>query len=420
MDSANILAESMNRGVFLSLHIAYTPTFGDADFPNPAESVEAEGVGLDDNVAESLRKKRNAVSVEESISPGVPVGRDRRHPGGEGCLNVAFGGRTYECRVLVEAVAGSADGSYRTGPGGNSATRCHWWWSVSLFLERYSLMQELYCLFVSECGRDVFVLDEALFSNGPANDPFVDPPQDELVGVAFLHLDAMQYLLDVTDVLPIFNFNGQRAGSVKVHMRCWIDEVETIPDYISVDKETNISQFIDHKMIIRLYFENLLDIPEFISSGLYVSFKFFFHGGTYSTSRHCGVSTNPFLNDPIVIEQTITNDFIEYVKTGSLELEVFGKRVVPNAALEEHRLRRDAVSQLSNFNLGTSGPSLRLRAFGISSAASPYITPSTLMQACGEPFDWVRFVLTITVRFISLNYCFCRLLSSETCQCIET
>jgi hypothetical protein len=375
----------MNRGVFVSLHIAYSPAFGDADFPAPARAAAEE------RLTEPTRNKASSVAVEEKVVPGVPVGRDRAAPGGEGVFNVSFGGRTYECRVLVQLV-GTGEGGYRAGPGGNASTRCHWWWSISLFLERYSLMQELYCLFASECGGDISILDEALFSSGPANDPFVDPPQDELVGVAFLHLDGLQYLLDVSDGLPIFNFNGQRAGSIKVHMRCWIDEMETIPEYISVDKETNISSFIDHKMIIRIYFENLLDIPGYISSGLYVAFKFFFHSGTYSTSRHCGIATNPFLNDPVVIEQTITNDFIEYIKTGSLELEVLGKRIVPNKAMEEQRARRDAVSLPPAFNAGTGGPSFRLRSFGISTTNSPYVTPATMAmnQVVGEPFDWKR------------------------------
>lgn len=372
----------MSRGVYFSMHIAYVPTSGDLDFPDTGATLFSEVPG------DNIHKKSNSVEITPSVSPGVPLGLDQR---ADGCMNVTFGGRLYECRVLAEIVTGSSedDELYRVGPSGNRATRCHWWWSISLFLERYSLMQELYCLFLSECGADVSVLDEALVSSGPINDPFIDPPQDELVGVAFLHLDSLQYLLDVTDVLPIFNFNGQRAGSAKVHMRCWIDEIETIPEYISVDKETHITNFLDHKMIVRLYFENLLDIPDSMSSGLYVAFNFFFHGGTYSTSRHCGITTNPFLNDAVVIEQTITNDFIEYLKTGSLELEVYGKRIVPNGALEDQRRSREAVARPADFNPGTGGPSFRLRNFGVSTGSSPYVTAATMAQFCGEPFDWV-------------------------------
>lgn len=378
------MSHAMNRGVFMSMQITYIPTIGDVDFPDSDRNIDQTS----DNTA---HRKENAVSIPQSVIPGVLAGRDGRDPGAEGCFNISFSGRLYECRIIAEMVGGSVEGAdwSRYKPDGNKAARCHWVWSSSLFLDRYYLMQELYCLFLSECAGDASVLDEALFNNGLANDPFVDPPQDELVGVAFLHLDGLQYLLDVADVLPIFNFNGQRAGSIKIHMRCWIDTMETIPEYISVDRETNIASFVDHKMIIRLYFENLLDIPEFLSSGRYVSFKFFFHGGTYSTARHCGITTNPFLNDPVVIEQTITNDFIEYIKTGSLELEVFGKRIVPNSALEEQRLQRETAQLPPTFNPGVGGPSIRLRSFGISSSTSPYISSTTMLQACGEPFDWV-------------------------------
>ena len=399
LDNANFMSRVMNRGVYMSMKITYIPTIGGAEISNGHLDCEQRS-------EISAHKKQNAVSVPQSIIPGVLAGRDGRDPGAEGCFNVMISGRLYECRVVAEVVGGSVDGPElsRHRPEGNQAARCHWVWSVSLFIERYYLMQELYCLFLSECAEDTAVLDEALFNNGLMNDPFVDPPQDELVGVAFLHLDGLQYLLDVADVLPIFNFNGQRAGSIKIHMRCWIDTMETIPEYISVDKETNIANFIDHKMIIRLYFENLLDIPEFLSSGLYISFKFFFHGGTYSTARHCGITTNPFLNDPVVVEQTITNDFIEYIKTGSLELEVFGKRIVPNSTLEDQRLQRETAQLPPTFNPGIGGPSMRLRSFGISSSTSPYISSTTMLQAYGEPFDWVSWTFSTIAIYLLLTF----------------
>ena len=42
----------------------------------------------------------------------------------------------------------------------------------------------------------------------PEADPFQDTVDDELIGVSFVYLDSLQYLLDIKDSYCIANYQG--------------------------------------------------------------------------------------------------------------------------------------------------------------------------------------------------------------------
>ncbi|CAE7399942.1 unnamed protein product [Symbiodinium microadriaticum] len=190
-------------------------------------------------------------------------------------------------------------------------------------------MEAMYKTFVTTCESDLEVLDELMPMSA---DPFFDPSQPELIGVASLHLDSLFYLCDIRDHLPIVTFKGNKGGFLKMTARTWIDEVETIPTYICVDKESKLTDFSGQKCIIRFYFEALHDITPALSSDVQVAFTFFCHSGQYRTTRHRAVNVmegdkHPFLNSTVVVEQKITPDFIRYIQKKCLELEIWGSRI---------------------------------------------------------------------------------------------
>ena len=140
--------------------------------------------------------------------------------------------------------------------------------------------------------------------------------------MAFLYLDPIQYLLDINNSLPIINFEGRTAGLLQVKVRTWIDKIEPSPSYISVDKEVHLSQFMNHNCLIRIYFDNMKQLPSTLSASTYSYFKFFFHPGPYKTTRYAGVSSNPVIDQTISVDQKITKDFLDYIKAGCIEIEV--------------------------------------------------------------------------------------------------
>jgi uncharacterized coiled-coil protein SlyX len=126
---------------------------------------------------------------------------------------------------------------------------------------------------------------------------------------------------------------GLRVGALRVRGRTWIDKVEPSPSYLSVDKECLIDEFMGKTCVLRLYFEYLQDLPPALCASTFVNFKFFYHSKPYRTARHGGASINPYLNSVLRIDQKITADFVEFVKRGCIELEVFGKRREQSASV---------------------------------------------------------------------------------------
>jgi hypothetical protein len=72
---------------------------------------------------------------------------------------------------------------------------------------------------------------------------------------------------------------------MKVHVRSWIDRIETIPDYISVDRECKLEEFVGRTCVMNFYFDNLIEIPQHLCASVYISFKFFYHAVPYTTAR---------------------------------------------------------------------------------------------------------------------------------------
>ena len=202
-----------------------------------------------------------------------------------------------------------------------------WTWLNHIMMERLSLMKEMYSVFNNcWCRRDPMWLD-TLYT--PDRNSFLDTVQDELVGVAYLYLNSLYYLLDINDVTPIVNFKGNVVGYVKINVRAWIDEIEMLPEYLSVDKECKLSDFTNKKLILVFYIDGLRHLPSSLCAAVYVYFKFYMHGTGYKTIRHPGMCVNPTLSCPIRVEQRITKDFEDYIKMATLEIEVFGKTKAP-------------------------------------------------------------------------------------------
>ena len=201
------------------------------------------------------------------------------------------------------------------------------------------------------CNNDLFKLG-TLFPG--SKDPFIDSVKDELIGVSFLHIDPMQYLLDIDDSLKIINFNGDVSGYLKLNLRSWIDVVEPIPPYITVDLEVNVKDNMNKKLITRVYFEYLSKLPVSHCAESYIYFKFMRQFPVYLTPRCLGSSTHPIIDHTIQIEEIITADLVEYIKTGTIEFEIFGKKKTSlefNNKYIDERKRLFMVGEINYRNL---------------------------------------------------------------------
>jgi len=279
-----------------------------------------------------------AQPVVEQVVPG---GRRKgiRQVGGNNTAEATADERIFSGSICCENV-GDAAGKFM--------------WNCPILQERLYLMKGMAEQYHSSwCACDTAWLD-AMYE--PNQDPFNDTQEDELIGVGYLYLDSLQYLVDTNDVVPIVSLQGHRCGAIKIRGRAWIDKIETAPPYLTVDKETNLRDFDGKNCVLRLYIESLMDLPANHCSSTFVRFNFFYHNKPYITARHGGCSQHPFLHNAIRIDQRITGDFLEYIARGSLEMEVYGKRKV-----KESRRPGLGLTIKHNFLTGETIPEINIR-----------------------------------------------------------
>ena len=113
-------------------------------------------------------------------------------------------------------------------------------WAHDKFTDRLYMMREMYQLFVEngrslECvyGRGGLIASRyvphtpspsplCVGSGSPYldndNNPFVDPPEDALVGRATVYLDPIMYLMPVDEWIPIIDYKGTHDGELHVRL----------------------------------------------------------------------------------------------------------------------------------------------------------------------------------------------------------
>ena len=92
-----------------------------------------------------------------------------------------------------------------------------WIWSKEKFVNRTYIMREIYDLYV-QGGADFppeLAEDE---------DPFWDPPEPVLVGVANVYLSSLSYMIEFEDAVDVCDYKGRVEGVLQVHIQpCNVD-----------------------------------------------------------------------------------------------------------------------------------------------------------------------------------------------------
>jgi hypothetical protein len=238
-----------------------------------------------------------------------------------GCIHFAIGAKDFSAHVLFRIVDDGEEIAL-------------WTWSAIVVAERYSLMLRIFHCYQSECDSDLEALEIVC---PPEDDPFLDIPENELVGVSYLYLDPFQYMMDIHEQLPIVNFKGAMCGSLKVSGRVWIDAVTVESPFCNADDEMRIENYFNRTAHMRFHVLNVVGVPPKLCCKMHTEFKFFFHANRYRSPDHFGFAANPFLNWVAPISQKITPDFLDYLQNGSIEIEVWGRRVNPLSVKEAQR-----------------------------------------------------------------------------------
>ena len=87
-------------------------------------------------------------------------------------------------------------------------------WHIHKFVNRAELMRDMYFQYLV-LSRDLLALGKV---RPPDVDPFYEPPNDSLIGVAYCFLDALSYKIEVHENLSIINFKGAVVGELEVEI----------------------------------------------------------------------------------------------------------------------------------------------------------------------------------------------------------
>ena len=151
----------------------------------------------------------------------------------------------------------------------------------------------------------------------------MDSSNHELVGVGFLCIDRLEYLLDHEETIAVVGFSGFPLGSIKLTVKAYIDEVQALPTTIITHVEANVQNFMDHNLIVNFYFDYISGLPENHCTDTYISFKFMSHMPTYTTPHYLGTNTDPSFESTVQVTKPITVTLIDYLRTGCMEFKVF-------------------------------------------------------------------------------------------------
>jgi hypothetical protein len=83
-------------------------------------------------------------------------------------------------------------------------------WEHDKFSNRIYLMRELYARFVDD--------PSCLAEVTPDVDPFYDPPESQMIGVAHIYLEPLAYQLDIRQKTPVVDYQGNTVGSLAVEL----------------------------------------------------------------------------------------------------------------------------------------------------------------------------------------------------------
>ena len=202
-------------------------------------------------------------------------------------------------------------------------------WSHSKFHNRIYIMREMYHTW----KESSFSLAGTEFES-EEGDPFYDPMEDQLLGIARLQLEAVKYFLDVEEATPLVDYKGASEGELLVGLTPSVDGegVKGGNDGGNDDDDgdgsesddsdiEDLAEIVGKTIHITVSIKSLRGLPTDLLqqfNSLYVQFRFFAADDYVRTPKVHFKSINPKVDYKTRLEFRVTEEFCEYVVGGSL------------------------------------------------------------------------------------------------------
>ena len=145
-----------------------------------------------------------------------------------------------------------------------------YYWSQSIFNDRYDSLKELYNKFIDE--------DYDISSLPKEEDPLFDQPKQSLLGYSFYKLEPLAYLMNNCNNIPIISVNGEVEGTITIDV-VPVDEngklFEEIPE--------NPMDLVDKSLHYYVHIKEVKYLPDNFCKGLQVEYTSFNDNYSYKT-----------------------------------------------------------------------------------------------------------------------------------------
>eukprot|EP00051_Salpingoeca_urceolata_P020721 m.314922 g.314922 ORF g.314922 m.314922 type:complete len:1108 (-) comp19670_c2_seq9:693-4016(-) len=191
-----------------------------------------------------------------------------------------------------------------------------WTWDKGKFLNRRFLMLEEH---------------EAYLEGMPAcadlsSDPFWDPPEDVFIGAAHVLLSDLGYLLNIDEVVPVMNYQGQEQGSLRVFVQACDSKGKPLPAQMSI---TSPQELKGTRMDLQVKISSASGVKWAVKAparGVDCRFKFYTDPKQRCTKAVFNTTEPKFGYTKQFTMKSVSDSFLSYLESNTLVIEMWGKQ----------------------------------------------------------------------------------------------
>ncbi|EGD78680.1 kinesin-Like protein [Salpingoeca rosetta] len=160
-----------------------------------------------------------------------------------------------------------------------------------------------------------------------ANDPFWDPPEDLFLGSSFVYLQPLAFGVGVDETLPVTDYRGLTVALLDVHVSLCDHGGKTLPDFALVQDP---SDFADRRVDVLVRIDRARDVEwvqQDTTRGVACRYRFYTDAKKRTTREvYRSPQAAEFAYSKQFTIRTCSPNFVNYLKTNVLVLELWGKQ----------------------------------------------------------------------------------------------
>ncbi|XP_060068434.1 kinesin-like protein KIF28P [Ylistrum balloti] len=197
----------------------------------------------------------------------------------------------------------------------NTKTKKIWMWSRDKFLHRKDLMDDLYSQF----------MDDGSLKVAKEKDPFWDPVEDIFLGSCHILLQSLSYGLEVDEHFALHNYHGKEEAVMHVQLLPCDAKGQLLSEDDRIYEPAELLGQPFHLSVILNQYMGVRWNKEDKSRGVYCRYKFFESKVLHTDTLWSKSSAEVDYRKDFVYRK-FTQDFLNYLGTHSLVLELWGKQ----------------------------------------------------------------------------------------------